>query len=118
MTHQVITAFKTALAQCAATDFRALSGTDVATVVVDLRRCATRLEAEIARAVHAAEQVEVWRDTGATSMEAWLADETQISMRSARDQVRLAGTLAAAPLVAEKMAEGGVSVDNVRLLGD
>ena len=50
-------------------------------------------------------------------MEAWLAAETQVSFRSARDQVRLAGTLAAAPVVAEKMADGGLSVDNVRLLG-
>ena len=85
--------------------------------MVDLRRVATRLEAEIARAVHAASQVEAWRTAGATSMEAWLADETQVSLRSARDQVRLAGTLAAAPIVAEKMAEGELSVDNVRLLG-
>ena len=41
----------------------------------------------------------------------------KVSFRSARDQVRLAGTLAAAPIVAEKMAEGELSVDNVRLLG-
>ena len=95
----------------------ALSGSDVAGLVVDLRRVATRLEAEIARAVHAASQVEVWRGAGATSMEAWLADQTKISIRSARDQVRIAGTLAAAPIVAEKMADGGLSVDNVRLLG-
>ena len=40
-----------------------------------------------------------------------------MSFRSARDQVRLAGTLAAAPIVAEKMADGDLSVDNVRLLG-
>ena len=43
--------------------------------------------------------------------------ETQVSFRSARDQVRLAGTLAAAPIVAEKMADGELSVDNVRLFG-
>lgn len=46
----------------------------------------------------------------------WLAGETQVSVRSARDQVRLAETLAAAPVVAEKMASGGLSVDNARLL--
>ena len=85
--------------------------------MVDLRRVATRLEAEIARTVHAASQVEVWRVAGASSMEAWLAAETQVSFRSARDQVRLAGTLAAAPIVATKMADGELSVDNVRLLG-
>ena len=95
----------------------ALSGSDLAGLVVDLRRVATRLEAEIARTVHAAAQVEVWRSAGATSMEAWLADQTHVSFRSARDQVRLAGTLAAAPIVATKMADGDLSVDNVRLLG-
>jgi Domain of unknown function (DUF222) len=78
---------------------------------------ATRLEAEIARVVHAAGQAEVWRSSGASSLEAWLAAETRVSFRSARDQVRLAGTLAAAPLVAEAMAEGGLSIDNARLLG-
>ena len=114
---QILHSFEVALSQCAAADLDALSGPDVASLVVDLRRVATRLEAEIARAVHAASQVEVWRQSGATSMEAWLADETRVSIRSARDQVRLAGTLAAAPIVAEKMADGGLSIDNVRLLG-
>jgi hypothetical protein len=90
---------------------------DLAALVVDLRRVACRLEAEIARVVHAAGQSEVWRVTGATSMESWLANQTKVSFRSARDQVRLAGTLAAAPVVAEKMAEGELSLDNVRLLG-
>jgi hypothetical protein len=117
MAHPVVTLFEEALSKCAATELATLPGTDVATLVVELRRLATRLEAEIARVVHAAEQIEVWRDTGAISMETWLANETHISIRSARDQVRLAGTLAAAPVVAEKMAEGELSIDNVRLLG-
>ena len=55
--------------------------------------------------------------SGATSIEVWLAGETQTSVRSARDCVRLAETLAAAPVVAERMAAGGLSVDNARLLG-
>ncbi|MEY2583011.1 MAG: hypothetical protein QOE09_2860 [Ilumatobacteraceae bacterium] len=117
MARQLVTAFETALSQCAAADVGVLSPPEVAALVVDLRRVATRLEAEIARVVHAAGQAEVWRGSGATSMEAWLANETRVSIRSARDQVRLAGTLAVAPLVAEKMAEGVLSVDNVRLLG-
>jgi hypothetical protein len=117
MGKSLATAFDTALAHCAAADLSSLSGTEIAALVVDLRRVATRLEAEIARVVHAAEQVEAWRATGATSIEAWLADETHVSIRSARDQVRLAGTLAAAPVVAEKMADGELSLDNVRLLG-
>jgi hypothetical protein len=117
MAEQLVTALETALAECAAADLTQLSGSDVAALVVDLRRVATRLEAEIARAVHAASQSEIWRTSGATSMEAWLANETKVSFRSARDQVRLAGTLAAAPIVADKMAEGEISIDNVRLLG-
>jgi hypothetical protein len=117
MGQSLATAFDTALAQCAVTDLSALPAAEVAALVVDLRRVATRLEAEIARVLHAAEQTEAWRASGATSMEAWLANETQVSIRSARDQVRLAGTLAAAPVVAEKMSEGELSVDNVRLLG-
>jgi hypothetical protein len=117
MAQELVAALEMALAECAATDLTVLSGADVAVLVVDLRRVATRLEAEIARVVYVADQVEVWRSSGAMSMEAWLADETQVSIRSARDQVRLAATLAAAPVVAEKMAEGVLSVDNVRLLG-
>ena len=117
MAQQLVTALETALDECAAADLSVLPAGDVAALVIDLRRVATRLEAEIARAVHAASQSEIWRSSGATSMEAWLANETQVSFRSARDQVRLAGTLAAAPIVADKMAEGGLSIDNVRLLG-
>jgi hypothetical protein len=117
MAEELVAALETALSECAAADVSLLSGSELAALVVDLRRVASRLEAEIARVVHAAAQVEVWRSAGATSMEAWLAGQTQVSMRSARDQVRLAGTLAAAPIVAEKMADGELSVDNVRLLG-
>ena len=117
MARELVTAVEMALAECAATDLSVLSAAEVAALVVDLRRVATRLEAEIARVVHAAEQAEVWRACGATSMEAWLAQETRVSIRSARDQVRLADTLAAAPVVAGKMAEGELSIDNVRLLG-
>ena len=69
---ELVTALETALDECAAADLTGLSGGDLASLVVDLRRVACRLEAEIARAVHAAAQVEVWRSSGATSMEAWL----------------------------------------------
>ena len=117
MGQPLVTALDTALDECAAADLSLLSGSDLAALVVDLRRVATRLEAEIARVVHAASQGEVWRAAGASSMEAWLADQTQVSFRSARDQVRLAGTLAAAPIIADKMADGELSVDNARLLG-
>jgi len=116
MGQPLVTALDTAFSRYAAADLSMLSGQDLGALVVDLRRVATRLEAEIARVVHAAADVEVWRVAGATSMEAWLADETHVSIRSALDQVRLAGTLAAAPIVAEKMADGGLSIDNVRLL--
>lgn len=117
MAQQLVTALETALRECASADLSVLSAEDVAALVVDLRRVATRLEAEIARAVDAAGRVEVWRSSGCSSLEAWLAAETQVSFRSARDQVHLAATLAAAPIVAEKMADGELSIDNVRLLG-
>ena len=106
MAHQLVTALETALSQHAPVDASFLAAPEMAALVVDLRRVATRLEAEIARIVHTAEQAEVWRTSGATSMEAWLADQTRVSIRSARDQVRLAATLAVAPLVADKMADG------------
>ena len=54
MAQPLVTALETALAQCAAADLSVLSGSDLAALVVDLRRVATRLEAEIARVVHAA----------------------------------------------------------------
>jgi hypothetical protein len=117
MAQQLVTDLEMALDEGSVADLSLLSGSDVAALVIDLRRVATRLEAEIARAVYAASKSEFWRSTGATSMEAWLANETKASFRSARDQVRLAGTLAEAPKVAEKMAEGELSIDNVRLLG-
>ncbi len=117
MASDLVTALGTALSCCASVDLSVLSASEVGEMVVDLRRVATRLEAEIARAVHAASQVEAWRLAAATSFEAWLAAETHVSMRSARDQVRFAGTLAAAPAVAEKMADGELSIDNARLLG-
>ena len=117
MASELVTALGTALSRCAAVELATLSSVEIGEMVADLRRVATRLEAEIARVVQAAVEVEAWRVAGATSVEAWLAAETQVSIRSARDQVRLADTLAAAPIVAEKMAEGSLSVDNARLLG-
>src|SRR5258705_9161118 len=99
MASDLVSALGQALSRCAGVDLLVLPGGGVASMVVDLRRVASRLEAEIARAVHAAAQGEAWRAAGATSLEAWLAGETQVSMRSARDQVRLADTLAAAPAV-------------------
>lgn len=117
MASEVVTALGKALSRCAAVDLSVLSSADVAEMVVGLRRVATRLEAEIARVVHAASEAEAWRLDGATSMESWLAAETQVSIRSARDQVRLADTLAAAPVVADKMADGSLSLENARLLG-
>ena len=116
MASELVTALGQALSRCAAADLAVLEAGDLAEMVVDLRRVATRLEAEIARAVHAVSQRDAWQASGASSVEAWLAAETKVSMRSARDQVRLAGTLAAAPVVAEKMADGELSIDNVRLL--
>ncbi|HSB87172.1 MAG TPA: hypothetical protein VLD86_12715, partial [Ilumatobacteraceae bacterium] len=98
-----VTALIAALDACAALDVSGLSSADLAAMLVDLRGVAARLEVEIARVVHAAEQAEVWRAAGAVSMEVWLAGETNTTVRTARDQVRLADTLAAAPVVAEKM---------------
>ena len=117
MASELVTALGQALSRCAGADLSVLSSVDVAEMVVDLRRVASRLEAEIGRVVHAVSHGDGWQVSGATSVEAWLAAETQVSIRSARDQVRLAGTLAAAPLVAEKMADGSLSLDNARLLG-
>ena len=64
MTAPLVPAFEHGTSQCAAADLDALSADDVASRVVDMRRVATRLEAEIARTVHAASQVEVWRAGG------------------------------------------------------
>src|SRR4051812_47303428 len=112
-----ITALTAALDGCAVLDLVGMSDKELRSMLVDLRVTATRLEVEIARVVHAAEQAEVWRSAGATSMEVWLAGETNTTVRTARDQVRLADTLAAAPIVAEKMRDGELSIDNARLLG-
>ncbi len=117
MAAELVTALEQALSGCSAAGLSGLSPGELASLIVDLRRVACRLEAEIARAVHAAASAEVWVSAGATSMETWLANETQISVRSARDQVRLADTLAASPIVADKMAGGELSIDNARLIG-
>ena len=69
MAQQLVTALEAALEECAAADLRVLAAADVAALVVDLRRVATRLEAEIARVVHAVAEGEVWRASGATSIE-------------------------------------------------
>lgn len=111
-----VTALTAAVDACAALDLTAVPSAALAAMVVDLRAAATRLEAAIAKVVHAADQAEVWKTTGAASMDVWLAETTNATVRSARDQVQLANTLAAAPLVADKMRDGDLSVDNVRLL--
>lgn len=98
-------------------DVASLCPTELGDLVVCLRRAAARLEAEIARFVHAAERAEVWRQRGATSMEAWLADATSSTFRTARDQVRLADVLAMAPVLTDRLRDGGLSIDNARLIG-
>ena len=117
MSGSTITTLTSALDAFAAVDLAVLSGSQLGAMLVDLRATATRLEVEIARVVHAASQAEVWRAAGATSMEVWLAGETNTTVRTARDQVRLADTLAAAPIIADKMCDGELSIDNARLLG-
>jgi uncharacterized protein DUF222 len=117
MASESVTALGQALTACASVDLSVLTTGDLVEMVVDLRRVGNRLEAEIARVVHEVAQRDAWRDAGATSIEAWLAAETKVSMRSARNQVRLADTLASAPAVAEKMADGSLSIDNANLLG-
>jgi hypothetical protein len=117
MTQSPVAQLASALDTCASVDVSVLSGSEVRVLLVELRAVSNRLEVEIARVVRAAERAELWRAAGATSMEVWLAGETHTTVRTARDQVRLAGTLAASPLVAEKMCSGELSVDNVRLLG-
>ena len=54
MAEPLVTALDTALSKCAAADLSVLAAVEIASRVVDLRRVATRLEAEIARTVHAA----------------------------------------------------------------
>ena len=86
------TAFHTALDASAAVDVTALTGPELMAVVVDLRRVAGGLEAEIARFVTAADHTDAWKTTGASSMDAWLAGATKSTRRSARAQKRLADT--------------------------
>ena len=85
-------------------------------MVVDLRRVATRLEAEIARVVHAVTEVEAWQASGATSVEAWLAAETQVSMR----RLAIRSAWLARWLLHRSLPRRwprSLSVDNARLLG-
>ena len=65
MAQPLVAALDTALAGCAGADLAVLPAGDLAALVVDLRRIACRLEAEIARVVHVADRVEVWRASGA-----------------------------------------------------
>ena len=64
MAQQLVTALETALDECAVADLSVLPAADVAASVVDLRRVVCRLEAEIARAVSAVADGEVWRAVG------------------------------------------------------
>src|SRR3954447_14400378 len=59
-----ITALTAALDGCAVLDLVGMSDKELRSMVVELRVTATRLEVEIARVVHAAEQAEVWRPLG------------------------------------------------------
>ena len=61
MSGSTFTTLTAALDACARVDLAALSGSQLAAMLVDLRATATRLEVEIARVVHAASQAEVWR---------------------------------------------------------
>jgi hypothetical protein len=101
----------------ASVDVGTMSALELGVAVAGLRRVAAHLEVEIARFVHAAERADVWRDAGASSMPAWLAEATGSTLRTARSQVDLADALAVAPQVAEAMRDGFLSPDNARLLG-
>ena len=73
-----------------------------------------KLNAKITTAVGAFDAAEAWRDSGATSMTAWLRANTRRSGRDASACVRTARRLADLPVLAEAYRSGVVSTAQVQ----
>ena len=61
---------------------------------------------------------EAWREEGATSVEAWLAERCAVSAATARAWAQVGSRLADLPQLAHGLCEGAVSFDQVRAVLD
>ena len=71
------------------------------------------VQRQLQAAVAAFDRREAWREDGATSMAAWLAMRLGVSHRTGAQWARLGGELEGLPALAEALATGRLSVDQV-----
>ena len=83
-----------------------------------LFRLRAKVDGLIVKGVGEADRSEAYRDDGATSAEAWLAERFGISTASARAYVRVGEKAADLPHLVGSLCEGEVSFDKVRVVAD
>jgi hypothetical protein len=100
----------------AAIDPGAISRTDLAAVVVGLRRWCDALEGEYARLLHQADLDRVWADNGAASCAAWISRATGTSPGKAKGAVALGAALEKSAPLAEAVRAGKLGTDSAAQL--
>ena len=84
----------------------------------DLFRLRAKIDGLIVKAVGEAERSQTFRDDGATSAEAWLAERFGVSTATARAYVRVAEKASELPHLVGSLCAGDVSFDKVRVVAD
>ncbi len=107
--NHAVEAVSDAANDCAAVDLDAMSGTELRQGLAEFRTGISRLEAEYARMVHAAERVGAHLGTGARDTAEWVGKRTGTSTGKNRVSASLGEAMAKSPELAAALVSGRVS---------
>ncbi|HWD55364.1 MAG TPA: DUF222 domain-containing protein [Acidimicrobiales bacterium] len=96
----------------------AMSNSELGARLDDLFRLRAALDGHIVQLVGEAERRQTYRDDGATSAPAWVAERFELSMSGARALVRVAQKAWDIPQLVAALQEGGISFDKLRAIAD
>ncbi len=86
-----------------------LDPADTAALLLELRRFIDRAEGEFARLATAVDESGEWRRTGASSMPAWLSEQTGMARGRARAAVELGSAMGEVPALERAVRSGELS---------
>jgi hypothetical protein len=105
-----------ALDEVAAAEFDELSAVGVLDVVTELVMARNRLDAQLSRAVRAADRRQAYRADGAVSMPAWLRGHCRLAAAEAAQLVTSAARLEQLPATAAAFESGVISAAHARVI--
>ena len=111
-----VAAVTTAIDGLGRADLAALDVSERGPLLVQLKRAQSQLEAQIARASHAAAAAGAFIGTGARDTAEWLAKETGTSTRKNRSATDLGEAMARSSELADALASGEISADKATMV--